>query len=151
MNKPTARFFSACLSLGYDDDAIRIAQALVVAEGTTKDDNMGFGRERRWGALRRISPELTDALEYTKCDIVYVHEIGRSDIRRARAAWEKGLKEGPQQAWIAFLTDMEEKKAYEIIRVFARDSLTDEVDKATAGMPLPRDTREAIVRGGMGE
>lgn len=151
MNKPTARFFSACLSLGYDDDAIRIAQALVASEGKMKGDDMGFGRDRRWNALHKIAPSLAQSLEYTKCDIVYVHEFSKGDIRRARAAWQEGLKAGPKQAWISFLTDMEEKKAYEIIRVYAQDHLTDEVDKATAGIPLPRDAREALARGGMGE
>mgnify|MGYP001170027353 FL=1 len=148
MNRPTARFLAACLRLGYDDDDIRLANALVVSDGAFHGEPMGFGRDRRWDALRRIAPELAEALEHTGCDIIYVYEISRADLRRARKAWEEGLKEGPKAAWLAFLNpETTPQTPLDIIRAFARDSLIDEGDRATAGLPLPRDTREALTDG----
>lgn len=146
MNRPTARFLAACLRLGYDDDDIRLANALVVSDGVLKGEPMGFGRARRWEALRRIAPELAGSLEYVACDVIYVHEISRADLRKARKAWEEGLKEGPKAAWLTFINPTTSPQTpLDIIRAFARDSLTDDVDQATAGAPLPRDTREALV------
>lgn len=69
MNRPTAAFFcTVALLYERDEDAAGLAYSLATSVGFH-----GFGRTRREAALRRVAPDLADALQAVGVDIIYVH------------------------------------------------------------------------------
>ena len=150
MNKPTAIFF-AVVHYMYDGDkdAIGVAYDLVKSTGFT-----GFGRARRWAALKKVAPQLAEQLEKNSVDIIYIdtenpeatYRAVAREIRRA----EKWLDEnGAVPAVCVYLGT---PKTYQdfwpdgwryYIWAVANAARIDDIDAMP--LPLPRDMREALM------
>ena len=155
MNAPTARFLSICAALGFTDDAMEMAFALVTASGINN-----FGRDRRKAGIKEVAPEFAAWLEKVGCDVLYV---GSDNPLRDYTAVLREFKKAQQQhsptpLWLSRLPgsacdgkhnwrkdgQYEKMPAWlaEVVSI-ARHFACDAVDQNVAVI-APRNTREAI-------
>lgn len=156
MNRPTAIFFTVAHYLYQgDEDAVGLAYDLVRSTGLT-----GFGRERKWAALKKVAPSLASMLWEARnlgFDIIYVEaENPIKTYKRLKKEIEKA------EAWFSthnplppiciFLHTASTEKwpvqtrwqyaIWAIVNLYHLNT----IDRVTGGIPLPRDTREALFR-----
>lgn len=153
INRPTAGFFTAMYyHFDGDIDAIGMAYDLVQSTGFT-----GYGRARRMEALEKVAPELAGVIQEHNVDILYV--VSESPRHAYRTVYheiqrgERTITEAVPQVCVALRTpDLMESwpnvpwryVVWSIVNYFKMD----DVDRATSGIPLPRDTRVALAAEG---
>lgn len=156
LNRPTARMITAVLldAAAHDAADWQAEDAVVMLAGALT--SVPYGRQRMWDALAGLAPRLVGLLRDARVDIRWVHDVDRAHIRAVRReierahAWidEHGtrpdvavLLNAPDvaEAWPAYGTWR--RAVWELVNT----ARMDDVDRATSGIPLPRDVREALV------
>jgi hypothetical protein len=156
LNRPTARLVTVVLLDAAANGAAdqQAEDAVVMLTGALT--SVPYGRQRRWDALASLAPRLVGLLKDAKVDIRWVYEVDRRHLTAVRREIEKA------HAWIAnhgawprlcVALDTPDlarewppyhswrRAVWEVVNV----ACMDDVDRATSGLPLPRDIREAMV------
>lgn len=155
LNRPTARMITAVLldAAAHDAPDWQADDAVLMLAGALM--SVPYGRQRMWDALAGLAPRLVGLLRDAGVDIRWVHDVDRYHIRAVRReiarahAWidEHGVRpdvvvvlNAPDvaESWPAYGTWR--RAVWELVNT----ARMDDVDRATSGIPLPRDVREAL-------
>lgn len=155
LNRPTARMIAVVLldAAAHDAPDWQAEDAVVMLAGALT--SVPYGRQRMWDALAGLAPRLVGLLRAAGVDIRWVHDVDRRHISAVRReierahAWidEHGVRpdvvvvlNAPEvaEAWPAYGTWR--RAVWELVNT----ARMDDVDRATSGLPLPRDVREAL-------
>ena len=155
VNRPTARLIAAilCDAAAHGADMGRAEDSALMAADMFA--RLPYGRARAWNAVCALAPGLADLLRWAQVDIAHVHAVEPRHVRIVSREWERArawfeargsgvpllcvrLNTATVATWPAYGW---KRAVWEVVNLFQLDS----VDRATSGLPLPRDVREALV------
>jgi len=130
-----------------EDAVIMLAGALT---------SVPYGRQRMWDALAGLAPRLVGLLLDAGVDIRWVHDVDRRHIAAVRREIEKAHawidEHGTRPHVCVALNTPDLAEAWPPYHSWRRavwelvnTARMDDVDRATSGIPLPRDVREGLV------